>query len=218
MAQKPVFIRPTMGPGAAARRAVVARASMDIENLLIWAYQKQLVGALDGGGVGLHEVERLASGIEWTGSSADGVATIQRIAALGCRVDGGGYVSGDVHEDAETLHQAVIALGDDLDTGLVIMCARAGRRPEWFPGKKAEQVIDRDPRGRAVPLRDGSDNAIPGKYRMRWTVRPEVLDGWRVLYTRWWDALDVLAKALPGRLAKHAVTGPAAPAKPWLEE
>ena len=213
MGRNSVFGAGTIGLSAARQRV-----SVDIENLLIWAYQKQRVHALDGGGVGLHELERLASGIEWAGSSADGIATIERIAALGCRVDGGGYSHGEVHPDAEIVHAAVVKLGDDLDTGLVIMCAVAARRPEWFEGKRAELVVDVDAKGRPIPLRDRHDNIIPGKFRQRWTVRPEVIEGARLLYSRWWDALDVLAKSLPGALREHVATGPAAPSRPWLKQ
>lgn len=216
MGRNSVFGADTMGLGAARQRA---RRRLDIEDLLIWTYQKQLAGLIEGGGVGLHEAERRADGIEWAGSSADGVAAVQRIAVLGCRVDGGGYSHGDVHPDAETVNTAVTLLGDDLDIGLVIMFATSGRRPEWFPGKKAEKVVERDAKGRPVPLRDPRNgHVIKGKFRERWTIRPEVLDNARLLYTRWRDALAVLAKALQGRLSEHVVHGPAAPAKPWLEE
>lgn len=211
MGAMPVPVR-----GGAARGR--GRASLDIENLLIWAYQRQRVHALDGGGVGLHEVERLASGIEWGATSADGVATIQRIAALGCRVDGGGYSHGEVHGDAEIVHRAVIGLKDDLDIGLVIMCATAARRPECYEGKQAELVPDRDAKGRAISLRDAHGNALVGQYRMRWNIRPEVLDSARLLYLRWWDALDVLAKGLAGGMREHVATGPAASREPWSKK
>lgn len=204
----------TMGLGAARQRGAGAKAAIDIEALLFWVYAKQLAAKNESGGVGLHEAERLADGIEWAGSSADGVAAVARIGELGCRVDGGGYTHGDVHPDAETVHQAVCALGE-LDAGLVIMMASSGRRPECYPEMVAKLVPMRDARGRPIPLRDKSDHVVKGQFKMRWTVRPDVLDNVRAMYTRWHDLLTLLAEGLQGALRDHLPTAPACPRAPW---
>lgn len=209
MGRKPVRVCSVLAKAPAG-----AKAAIDIEALLFWVYAKQLAAKNESGGVGLHEAERLADGIEWAASSADGVAAVARIGELGCRVDGGGYTHGDVHPDAETVHQAVCALGD-LDAGLIIMHAQSGRRPECMPGVEAKQVPMLDAKGRPIPMRDRNDHVVKGQFKMRWTIRPDVLDNLRMVYLRWWDLLDVLAKGLQGGLRDHLPTAPSCPREPW---
>ena len=75
--------------------------NIDIENLLIWTYQRQLADVILGHGIDLWPAERDLEGIEHRGHSRDGIYGFMRQARLGVRVDvspGCGFV--DVPADA----------------------------------------------------------------------------------------------------------------------
>ena len=104
--------------------------SIDIERLLIWTYQRQLVDLILGHGVDLWQAEREAAGIEWHGHSVDSVYTLLCRLRLGVRVDAScGWFFADVPPDAIAVHEAVTGLGQGY-APLIICHARSGTRPE----------------------------------------------------------------------------------------
>lgn len=203
MAPKAETATSTMGVSAARGRGGLA-TSTDIEDLLVWVYQKQQAHKVEP--VGLHRPG-------WGSSSRDGCARVAEIAALGCAVDGGGYANGALAEDAEIVHGEVVRL-DALDVGLVISHAVAGTRPEPHVGKVAtrEAVIER---GKPVIIWTDAKCRY-GYCKLRWRLSEDTIVLDRYQYVVWWQALDHLARVLKGRLVGHRVAPPSAPAQPWL--
>jgi hypothetical protein len=191
-----------MGVGAARGRAVRATET-DIEDLLVWVYQKQQAHKVEP--IGLHRPG-------WGSSSRDGCARVAEIAALGCAVDGGGYANGALAEDAEIVHGEVVRL-DALDVGLVISHAVAGSRPEHYAGARPRLGPAMD-RGKPIVIWDKQFRY--GSCKLQWLLSQETIDLGRYQYVVWWQALDHLARVLKGRLVGHRVAQPGAPSKPWL--
>lgn len=113
-------------------RRPAARRSIDLEDLVSWAYRQERVDhAAD---ALLHEIERAACGCEHRASSRDGIAALERRARLGCRITGGVIpgVSSPVHPDAEAVHDAVLRLAAKHPNrmALVVQHAKLGERPE----------------------------------------------------------------------------------------
>jgi hypothetical protein len=202
MAPKAETATSTMGVSAARGRVKLATET-DIEDLLVWVYQKQQA----------HKVEHVGVyGPGWRVVSGDGCARVAEIAALGCAVDGGGYANGTLAEDAEIVHGEVVRL-DALDVGLVISHAVAGSRPEHYAGMRPRLGPAMD-RGKPIVLWD--KHYRYGHCKVQWLLSQETIDLGRYQYVLWWQALDHLARVLKGRLVGHRVGLPAAPAKPWL--
>lgn len=94
---------------------------------------------------------------------------------------------------------------------IVIACARAKRRPDWFEGVLPQQVE------RPLSWR----RARPGQKRvtLAWQpCSPAEIRAARERYCRWHAALVRLAHSLSGRLEAWEINGPAAPAEPWIGE
>ncbi|MCZ6609557.1 MAG: HNH endonuclease signature motif containing protein [Alphaproteobacteria bacterium] len=76
-------------------------------------------------------------------SGGDRCTRVKRAGVLGCKVDGGGFGRGDLHPDAEVVHDAVMRLvRDDRGPGLLVLQFgfvdlrpdwREGARPRWEP-------------------------------------------------------------------------------------
>lgn len=183
------------------------REKTDIERLLIWVYQVKAADKV---------TARRSANLVPAGyvTNAQGVL---RMAALGCRIDNFTTVASasDLDPDAETVHEAVMALPIN-EGALVLQHALTGTRPDWMPGAVA--------RMRPLLRGNGKPELVywdPPKCRRpaycRVTADPSQtsIDFARGLYSRWWGTLDGLRHSL--RLRQFIVTGPAAPRAPWRD-
>lgn len=208
------------------------RKRMDIEDLLVWAYRDQKVGAVLGGGPRIKPVPG-APEPEPMGRSADGVLTMERIGALGCVVRGGGGAwggSAEVARDAEVVFRAV----EDLVGGeapvlraLLRRHAEAGTAPDWVPQPRPRCFALRgtyvDGRGLRQANELVSDRASGLGDRPCWAEvgyrdTPEQVAEKRRIYLAWWEGLHVLAayfQTYPTLLQAYVVTGPSRPVAPW---
>lgn len=187
--------------------------SIDVEQLLNWAYAVQMVDRFER--VGLHPIEAEIEGFEPNAYSTDGVGQLMAIEHLGCRIDAGrSIVSHAVHPAALAVASAV----KDIEHGnRARQHAQAGTRPSaWVEpehkvrprvwsklGEKAQ--VDYE-----GPGRKGAHCSII----ILWT--DERRHWGRHDYTTWWNALDDLTWRLSTRALGFTVTGPAAPPQPWL--
>lgn len=117
----------------------------------MWTYRIQRVQtALD---QALFDAEQaLDSGRDVARSSTCGVHAMERLNLYGTFIDGGGPlwgVSGEVHPDAEAVHNAVLALPDRLAAVSVVTYARLGEPPPWVPTTQKLKKLRRDGKGRA---------------------------------------------------------------------
>lgn len=100
------------------------RRRLSLWDLLVWAYRDQLVGGVDG-------VEGLDDDAPMRGCSGDGIAVIERIAHVGCRIDGGAWrrLNDRMHVDAVAVAEALRRLEQPI-ARLLAECARQGEQPE----------------------------------------------------------------------------------------
>ncbi len=200
-----------------------AKTRIDTEALLEWTYRRQKAHIVVGRGAGLYAVEAGADGI----GVYDGPAGIAGFAELGCQIDRCAPDAGALHEDAEAVHEAVMALPRGL-RGLVIACASTGTRPPWGEGRRPHY----QPQWTHGPNYDGEGRPRKGSYVTIWlgdrqTRRPvlcpiqladppEHLVVLRRAYIEWHAAVEAVYRALRGRdLKSHEPLPPAAPAAPW---
>lgn len=200
---------------APAARPWEVTGSIDVEQLVVWAFRDQR--AHRHARSGLHAIEAATMNLEPQGRSGDGCAMIADIQHMGCRVDaGGGMIKDHVHPAAEV----VAVLVEDLDGGdLVRHFGRLGGRPEgwrepdrWFRptvwvkvGEEGQWEWENEGRGKRG---NRMTRVIP-------TVTRDELARRRGEYARWFEALDRLAWRLSLRALGFTVTGPSAPARPW---
>lgn len=211
---------------------MTVRQKIDVEQLVIWTYQRQKADIVVDRGVGLHDLERQAAGITVIHNTTDGSGS--GIAVLGCRVDCGGTPSGDLHPDAEAVHDAVRRAPSRLWRSLLIEMGRTGRRPDWMPGARIERRVVLNSRGRPKMIYDDSRHPIGPKIepmvvvdrqddRGRWSTipvgSPENLTMMRRMWAEWRAALVWLADDLAagGMLESHDPQHPAVPMMPWQE-
>lgn len=213
------------GDGLQEERAPGLRQVIDVEALLIWAVQKEYAHRY-AGSAGLFEGEAAVAAGEgaepFHAPSGDGVWQMQKIAGLGCRPDEFGGNS-HCHPDAEAVILAGIeVLGGALLYSLLVPHARSGLRPDWRPDLRELEAgprlvwDDRSHEYRPCVMTAGRAKAeyCAVQYRDR-TAEMEAARGY---YVAWWDALNLLAEALAGRLAKYEATPPAVPRRPWAVE
>lgn len=165
---------------------------------------------------GLLPAEASAAGLEPSGMSGDGCASLARIAGLGCRPDGGvGPCASHCHPDAEAAYVMArrgMAPNDGL---LIIEFAKVAGRPDWG---EADRRFEWRPvlnyRLDVTVLRPGGRGAY---CPVTFWDRSAYIESKRMLYTAWWRALARLCRDLrcAGTLQRHEVTGPAAPERPW---
>ncbi len=91
---------------------------------------------------------------------------------------------------------------------LVVQHAREGTRPDWHPGWAPKK-------GR--PARDGAERDARGRRRKGEAVPLRDMQADRAAYHAWRCALVLLQAQMEGQSRLVDVTGPAAPAAPWLE-
>lgn len=191
----------------------MAVEAMTVERLLIWTYQDQQADWIVGKGGAYMRVV----GIDSARRAGDRMA-------LGCEIQGGGYARLTVHPDAEAIHDAVKTLGGRLRAthgrdgsaavGLVIRCAKAGRRPG--------PLIMAQPRPLRVARANGKPELVywdaerrrPAYCTLRYDPMPEHVAFDRAVYGLWWDALDALA-AHPPELEAHKMLPLGEPREPW---
>lgn len=202
--------REAIGPVA---RPWERTGAIDVEQLAAWAYGVQMVERFER--VGLHRIEAEAAGFEVQGCSSDGVGQLMAIEHLGCRIDRGGMtVSDGVHPVALAVASA---LADIDGADRVRQYARAGNRPmAWQPPEhpvRASVWVKPWEKAQVEYIGPGKKGAhCP--IIITWTRERE--EWGRNEYTRWWEALAELTWRLSARALGFTVTGPIAPAEPWL--
>lgn len=180
----------------------MAKRTIDIEELLNWAYQRQKVEGANRGPI--------------LGFADDSVLRVARRAMTGSGGSGGPSI---VHDDALLVADAVERLAP-IPRGLVMAHARAGTRPDDTLGMRTRIVPRRrKPDGRAETevLYDRNRHRI-GEWTPIATVDDaESIEWHRNIWRLWWCALEDLRHQLarPGLLEDHAPTGPAVSAAPW---
>lgn len=210
---------------------MTVKEAIDIEDLVHWTYAIQCADALIGSGVGLYAAEAWVDGVNRRAGSCgygfDSAASVRRFALLGCRVGISGPGRGDLDPDAEAVDAAVIALArrDRDAAALVLQCGLGGHRPWWAESAwpRWEPCFTRQrPNGERVPVYDYDAGWKGGKRpwfcSLRMVDGPESIAYHRRVYGAWHGGLLWLVGELGanrGRLIRHVVTGPAAPAAPW---
>lgn len=192
------------------------KQEIDIEALLQWVYQKQKADMISSRGVGMFDAEAMADGIKLRKISADGCFRIEQTHLLGAAVDGGGLMSfaGQLHPDAETIHETVMKL-NKIESWLLISSAKAGDPPDWMPEAKAsmEPVMKK---GRIVMIYDDNRHIIGCRVTVGTTQ--VYIDAKRELYSMWWKALKKLADNLEDKLASYELSGSVVSSTPWVNE
>ena len=206
------------------------KKTIDIETLLHWTYQRQKADLVIDRGQGLHRLEAEADGIEIQSRSADGCARIAEIIALGAKIEGLGRPAGELHPDAEAVHEAILVRLKDRETGrslaltplqrgLLLVHARQGDRPDWMKGavQRWEPVRKADGSIKVV-YNAGPGKHIPSYCEIRLAAAQEEIDLARMVYGQWWAAMAWLRWYLTRHqlLKDHAITGPAAASSPWV--
>lgn len=182
-----------MAAGPRARAA--AKRALDIEALLIWAYRDQLVDRV---------VAAMAVG-------PAGAKAIDPLATAG----GGGQT--DVHPDALTVHNAVMAERDDATLGLVIYHARTGSRPDAMLRAMPKLGPVRRPNGKVKVEYAPGRNDIPLYCPLIEIVSIDSIEGARIGYLRWVEGvLGVMMRLERIELESHEITEFKAPRTPWL--
>lgn len=151
----------------ASRPVGTERRPMMLLEALRWAYSRQMVDVVTG--------KRLSEGEprERHGASADGIAHLLRIKALGCRVDGGrgsGGADFDCHPDAETIHDAVLSLGD-INARLVVEFGYTGMHPQ-----------PSTPKAQPCPASPGIENVVGDVREVGDRVGHGLIDGVRTFF------------------------------------
>lgn len=193
------------------------RRSEDVEHLLHWAYAVQRVDAmLDRG---MAEQEAALSNAELFGSSGDGVAIIERIGLLGCRVQGSGvHQPAKVHPDAEAIHEAVLSLDRPIAL-LVMRHARDRSRPDWGRGLRPRFRIPAGRKGNPLVIYDPADiGRHYGYCPIEWIVDVREIETRRGVYAAWRAALREIGIEMirRGRLIEFMPSGPVASLQPWV--
>ncbi|WP_159107209.1 hypothetical protein [Azospirillum sp. B4] len=205
--------------------------SIDVARLVEWTYRVQRADMVVDRGVGLFDLERVAAGIAVFKRTTDGSGS--HISELGCRVDQMGTPSGELHPDAEAVHEAVRTALTPIQQGLVLLHGRTGADPDWMPGATVQDVVVR--RDNGAPRYRYDDHGHKAGVMMQRRVflidagpdgqrqavdtglSAEALDCAREVYGQWWDALSRLAGVLVGLgLSSHRITGMPTPREPWL--
>lgn len=208
--------------------------SIDIEELLIWTYQRQLADVILSHGIDLWPAERDVEGIERRGHSGDGIYDFLRRGRLGVRVDvspGCGFV--DVPADAIAVHRGVMGLGQAY-TPLIIQHARTGTRPPWYPDARFRYEPHwkngprHDPKTgwpvrRSYEIvqvwRSGRQRRFVTTYcPVRPIDHPSEVHQFRRSYRLWHGGLTAVGNYLSNSgLTSYEVISFGAPAQPWIE-
>jgi hypothetical protein len=183
------------------------KRDIDIERLLIWAYQVERVDVVRKGRVG-------------PGGYVDSCLRVETMFA-------GGMSSGkaDCHPDADIVHDHVLRLGEPA-SGLVIEHAKAGSRPDACEGVRFEDRRALNSKGREVVLYDGNRHPVGYKMervavhsdgRVECGAVDELISCRRMVYSVWYDALLALQASLAGCIDDWNPKRPDAKQTPWGE-
>ncbi|HEY1722544.1 MAG TPA: hypothetical protein VGG27_14975 [Magnetospirillaceae bacterium] len=201
--------------------------------LLVWTYARQKADIVSG--KGLWTPKRIAKAEpepvqQWSGC---GCAQLAEVAALGARIEKGGWQRPAVHPDAELVHDLLVEQSktDWAGAMLLLRYGRQGGTPEWSDGRQEFEPVY-DDRDRVIQDRydevalvidgRGRERAVPVLYC---PVRPYPDDAWvqmtRGEYRLWHGSLRRLADSLANppldkRLIRWALTGLGAAAEPWI--
>ena len=213
------------------------RESITLVALLVWTYQRQKAEAMSGKGLwgpeqqiegqgsdGLREAPR-----QWSGC---GCAQLAAVAALGARIELGGWQRPALHPDAELVHDLVVEMSKTDWAGALLLRRYGfqGGAPEWSEGRQ-EFEPERDARDRVIQDRydevalvidtRGRERAVPVLYcPVRKYPDNSWIDMTRGEYRVWHSALARLARALgvppDGRgLVRFRIADLGAAAEPW---
>lgn len=140
---------------------------ISIERLLVWAVREQKALDRVARVGGLFEAEARAAGLPWQGASACGCVAIERIGAVGARIDVSAPDAGHVHEIAD----AVVDIAISGDAHLALYHARTNTRPSLQePARWLEpELLSRS----GVPMASRCGTVRSVRYIKR--VRTEVL-------------------------------------------
>lgn len=189
---------------------------IDIEDLLVWAYQLQKVDVMEA---------RSNRDYFASGESKCGVAAAQRRECLGVQIDGGGFGRFDAHVDAVSVHRMVEGVCSDLGMrALVMECGRGGTRPPWLPGARTLMVpvLATSGRNKGQPKKLYKEMHQGGRVQRRCighevrTINPlPMIEAVRGVYAAWWGALEEIAGRLGGTLTRYQAISPSALQAPW---
>lgn len=196
----------------------MVKEDIDIENMLIWVYQKQKADIIAGRAVGLLDIEASAAGIRRMKISGDGCAAVARSEALGVRVDSFGRDRGDLHVDAEHVHDLLEQFPAAL-RHLIICHAKAGTRPDPMIGAQPRMVPVTNKRGKITKIWNKNRNWIGCEVRP--VNRQETIDFARETYRSWHRGVNLVAEKLQLNspiLIRYAPTKTKAPGEPWFGE
>lgn len=181
---------------------------IDIEDLLFWTYGRQkahlVLGFPNDDDGNAMRMGRLPGSWE----------AVTSMARLGTRVDGGG-VSLEIHNDAASVHDAVLRLAEP-HRSLLLQYGIRGTPPCWRAEVEMMPVLT--DAGRIRMLYDPRSRK-PIACAVEAVVDAEEVRMSRELYASWRRALSRLAAALrPHTLDRWQIIGPAAPEEPWCEK
>jgi hypothetical protein len=192
---------------------------LDVERLLQWAYQDELS---KGGEQAFSPWEPIIRYGDRGGVALDDAEYAGRLPPI----------FGEPHPDARVIERAVNALGPiEIDprghphkrtTVLVMIHAKYGSRPDWYPEPIRIYPIRNGSRVHIVGESKGRDRFgkvrySPGAYcPLRFEPSIADVEHGRRNYTLWRNALETLAETL--QLRDHVALRPSAPQAPWLEQ
>lgn len=188
----------------------MGKTSVDIEELLVWAFKHQgvenYVGALRSWGT--HSQGSLGSSIAQT-------------LMLGARVDGGSpaarMLGARCPDDALTVYEAVMTLPPEAWM-LVIKHARSGTEPEWYPEGPGRWVQPLDAKGepkriwRDPKRRRGDLGPAPSEFE---GLSLALVEEARASFRLWHVALCELLPLVNPELERFTAFWPARPLEPW---
>jgi hypothetical protein len=207
---------------------------IDIENLLIWAFQNEAAN--------LHDVGPDAT----AGYPQDSILRCEQVSLMGGFVKGTApgarVLASDSHGDAITVTDAMKALEPHV-ARLVAIHAKAGSRPDWKPyadfrleprnWEWDEATGEEWGRAENCPYQDQGEGWPAAWYdpARKNTVRKtsrwvpiitkdsrDVIDTHRQAYLAWWDALHELGTSLHGALADWELSDIMPDREPWVDQ
>ena len=205
---------------------------IDIENLVIWAFQQECASLYD-------------EGLDATaGYPEDCIVRCERVSVMGGFISGTSpgarTVASQSHPDAVAVTDAMTSLRPPI-ARLVAGHGKAGTRPDWkrFAYFRLEpRAWDCDESGEdwgiaeTVPLLE-AEGAWPARYfdrtkrrtvtapKSRWVPitakdTPTSIDTARQVYLEWWDGLHALGISLHGILGAWRLSEVMPDREPWL--
>lgn len=184
------------------------RQKIDIEDLLVWTYKRQLADLMTKGG-------------RYTWPACAGTLTQYMEFGVGVvRYAAATEAINDLHPDAEQVHRTVEGLKDEalgVPLGdLMIYNARKGARPDWFEGfalRLVPEISERTLDPKIVYL---DRRRHYGYCVIKPDVDPLYIEFARELYSAWHRGLCQLVRLLARvPLLRYEAVGPATPASPW---